>query len=128
MGIREAIYSRLSGFAGLTALVGTRIYPSRAPQNAVQPFLTYWCTSSIRASAFGADTGDVDGRWQIDAWGVNQTSVQAVAEQVRLALQRWRNAADPVVQDTLIENIFDLDDPAVDTRHAVVICQIFHKE
>ena len=37
MAIEELIFTRLSGFGGLTALVGTRIFPNRMPQDVIFP-------------------------------------------------------------------------------------------
>jgi hypothetical protein len=42
-----ALFSRLSSFAGLKALIGTRIYPAPAPQNAAYPLVTYQEVSRV---------------------------------------------------------------------------------
>lgn len=88
--LEEALYARLSGFAGLSALVGSRIYPLRAPQTAALPLVVFQRISTIRWSAFGSDTGLARPRIQVTAWATTAMAAKSVKEQVRAALQRWR--------------------------------------
>ena len=120
MTIEAVLFTRLSTFAGLAALVSTRVYPLAAPQNVVLPYLTYRRVSSVRTSAFGADTNNVTERFQIDVWAASFASARNVAEQVTLAMQRWRNTTGTVVDDTFIENQIDLYEPETDTFHIAV--------
>lgn len=41
MSIEAEIYTKLSGTASITALVGTRIYPTLAPEGVTGDFITY---------------------------------------------------------------------------------------
>ena len=68
MTIQSEIYSRLSGYAALTAIVGTRICPIRLPQNTSFPAVTFQIISANRPSAFSSDTGDVQYRIQVDIY------------------------------------------------------------
>ncbi len=108
--IEETIFSRLSTFAGLTALIGAppncRVYPHElAPENALFPYVTYSLISAPREIAMGADPGLVRSRWQFDAWGLDPDDARDVAEQLRKALERWRGAGSgTTVQDTFIDN------------------------
>ena len=56
----------------------------------------------------GSDTGLARARIQVDGWAKSYDEVRAVAEQVRLALQRWSNSVGTVVQDIYILNELDL--------------------
>jgi len=57
--IGAAIYGILSGATGVTNLIGTRIYPDIAPQNAAYPFVLY--------SIEGTDPSDTkDGASSLD--------------------------------------------------------------
>jgi hypothetical protein len=49
------INQTLQASSGLTALVGTRVYPEFAPQNAVYPMVIYGLISSPDRNAVGAD-------------------------------------------------------------------------
>ena len=128
MTIEAVLFTRLSTFAGLAALVSTRVYPLAAPQNVVLPYLTYRRVSSVRTSAFGSDTNNVTARFQIDVWAASFASARNVAEQVTLAMQRWRNTTGTVVDDTFIENQIDLYEPEIDTFHIAVDIRTHYRE
>lgn len=97
--LEEAVYSRLSGFAGLTALVSTRISPVEIPQDAALPAVVYQRISGIRNYAMGNQTPLVRARIQVTSWAESYSGVKAVAEQVRLALSNWHGTAAGVTID-----------------------------
>ena len=109
MSMADALYSRLSGFAGLSALVAARVYPLRAPQGAALPYVTFQRVHAERESAMGVDVGVVHARIQVSAWGKTFTEAEAVKEQVRAALQRWSGtAAGVVVLDSFVVSEIEL--------------------
>ena len=86
----EHIFSRLSGFAGITAIVSTGIYPIRIPDGQALPALTYLRVSSRRVeSMLGGTTALCFARFQFDCWARKYSTAKALAEQVRLALQGY---------------------------------------
>lgn len=113
--VEEALYARLTTYAGLTALISTRVYDAQTvPQNPALPFVAYRRVSTRRHSAMGADSGLVVARFQVDAFDDDYTDVKAVADQVRLALQRWSGTVASVeILDSFIEDqrdhAFELD-------------------
>jgi hypothetical protein len=124
--IHEALFSRLSGYAGLTALVGARIYPRLLPQNPTYPAVTYDRISAERQSAMGSDSGLVSGRWQVSSWGKTYTDARDIAEQVRKALQRYRGTSSgTVIQDIFIESENDLPPELVDGEAVFQIASDF---
>lgn len=103
MTVEAEIYTRLTGFAGLSALVSTRIYPNTIEQNATLPAIVYRRVSAERISAMGDDTGTVRTRYQFDVYDDQYTDgLRPVVEQLRKALQRHTG--------TLIEHIFVLNE------------------
>lgn len=133
MSIRSQIYSRLSGYAGLTALVSTRIYPALIPQGAAMPAVTFTLVSATRPSAFGSDPGRVRARFQVDCWSdqaAGSTSgADLVAEQVRAALQRWRTSSgSPEIFDSFIENSFETYEPETKIHRVSIDIIIWHGE
>ena len=122
--IEDAIYTQLSGFAGLSALVGTRIHPGELPEdtNVGESFLdsvVYFPISGERISAMGVDTGLVRERFQFDGWSRTYDGANAVREQLRLALQRWRGTvATVVIQDTFILSRHYRFDPVAELHGA----------
>jgi len=105
--LEEALYSRLSGFAALTNLVGLRIYPLEAPQDSPRPHVVYTRDITETISAFGSDTGNVKVVMEISAWATTYDSALAICKQIKAALQRWSGTYDSVViQDTFIDTEF----------------------
>ena len=136
MTVEAEIKTRLSGFAGLSALISDRIYPVTLPQNVEMPAVSYRRVSAERVSAMGADTGLVRARFQFDCWSGEHENgdsgtfdeAKAVAKQVRLALQRWRNTSGTVVQDTFMIGDQDLHEHDTETYHAALDFEIFYEE
>lgn len=107
--LEEAVYSRVSTFAGFTALAGTRLYPSLAPQTPTYPFAVYQRVTAARTHAMGADTGLAEVLMQLTVWDRTLSGMLALARQVRLALQDWTGtAATVVVQRSFLDNEVDL--------------------
>lgn len=103
--IDEAIFSRLSGFAGLTAKVSSRIYPVMLPQNPVYPAVTHFSIGGGETiHAMNSDPGVARAQWQVSAWGITVIDARDVMEQVRLALSRFRGTLNgTVIQDILAD-------------------------
>lgn len=128
MTIHSEIYSRLSGYSGLTALVSTRIYPNLAPQNVTYPYVTFRQVSAVRESGFGADIDIIRTRIQLDAFAETHLSSRNIAAQIIAALQRWSNpSGTPEVIDVQIDN--DMDQFEIDPvlHHAIVDIITYHR-
>ena len=135
MTIEASIYTRLSTFAGLTALVGTRIYEDEAPMLCDSPVITYQLISAPREGyTMGTDGGMPRSRWEITSWaktvdgGLHGRDIaKAVIAQVILAMERWQDISAGV-QDVEIVTVYNKPrDPdtleygrAVDVRIAEV--------
>ena len=136
MTVEAEIFTRLKDFAGLSALVSDRIYPVTMPQEVEMPAVSYRRVSAERISAMGVDTGLVRARFQVDCWSGEHSDgtvgtfdeAKAVAKQVRLALQRWRNTSGTVVQDTFMKGEQDLHEHDTKTYHAALDFEIIYEE
>lgn len=124
--IEETLFTRMSTFAGLTALVGARIYPLILPQGVTYPAVTYQRISSEpRESCMVDDAGIVRSRFQITAWGDTFAGVRNIMEQVRQCLQRWTTSG---VQGTFLVGEYDLYDEVSLKYGAALDAQIIHEE
>lgn len=93
--LEEGLISYLSGYAGLTSLISTRVYGMRIPQSATLP-----CLSSQRVDTPRFTTHDSSGasgdlaspRFQFDAWAETEKEAKAITEQVRAALNGKRGS------------------------------------
>lgn len=87
--LEEGLASYLETYAGLVALIGDRVYPTRIPQGATLPCLTYQRISTPRVMTnddSGATGTLAHPRFQFDAWATTQKAAKAVTDQVRAAL------------------------------------------
>jgi len=86
MQLEEFLYSRLTGFAGLSALVSTRVSPMKSVQAAELP-----CTTFKRVGGGLDYTHDgaealTESFWQFDGWGSTFSSARDVAAAIVAAL------------------------------------------
>lgn len=95
--IEEALFTRLSGFGGLTALVGTRVFPLKLPPGTALPAVSFQLVDAQRDRLGGQDGSDRETRFQFDSWAGTYESAKAVAAQVVAALDRWSGTVAGVV-------------------------------
>ena len=110
------LYARLSGFAGLTALVSTRIYPGVVPQEQVEPAVAFVrIDEPEEVEAMGENADILETRFEVTSLGPTYDSCEAVHEQVRAACRRFRGTVGGLeITDTLLregEGPLALDDP-----------------
>ena len=127
--VEEALKTRLEGHAGLAALVGTRIYPVRRPQNATLPAVTYQKVGGLSEQTHGGASGLAASRFQFDVWAATYSSASAVAEQIRVALIGFRGTVDGVeIGGVLHRGDRDLPDPLTGMFHRSIDFAIWHSE
>lgn len=131
MTIEQDLFTRLSTYAGLTALVGTRVYPLILPQTEGGPALpavTYARVTEQREHAMGAhDPNIVVGYFQIDAWASSYSSAVAVRDQIVASLSRWSKDTGTVVDDVFVDSGSDLYEDDTETYHLIVAVRIFYR-
>lgn len=127
--LEEGLYTRLSGVAGLTALVSTRIFPQVMPEGTALPALVYARVSGVRVQNLANSSGVAHPRMQIDVIASSYSSAKAVAEQVRLALQdnsgTWGST---VVQHAIFLGDTDFFDDADGVHRVSLDFEIWHDE
>ena len=108
--IEEGLTAFLSANAGLTALIGGRVYANKLPQGVTLPALTYQRISSPRRHTHDSNgaTGTAHPRFQLDCWSTTYEGAKDIADALRSALNGYRGtmgAVDPVtVQSALIDD------------------------
>lgn len=118
------LFTRLSTYAGLAALVGSRIYPIIMPQGVTYPAVTYQrIATEPRESCMVEDVGWARARMQVTAWAETFSAARAIIEQVRGALQRWITTG---VQGCFIVAEYDLyDDEALKFGAAIDVHVVY---
>lgn len=92
MKAESVIHYRLTTFSGTQALVGTRVHPVLLPQEPVYPAIVYKRTESRRTEGEYSDPGMAFVRIQVTCFSKDYVEVKALAEQIRLALERYGSA------------------------------------
>lgn len=129
MGIEAHIYTRMSGFAGLTALVGTRISPNKLGQHTDLPAISYRRVASERPSNMAADIGIVRSRYQFDIWADSYDGMIAVKEQVIDCWQRYEGTQNSteIIQAFIMLDM-DMYEDESRVHHGIVDVEINYRE
>lgn len=96
------LFNRLIGFPGVASLVGSRIFPLKMAPDTKLPAITYQRISGERVLSMDKDSGLAHPRIQFDAWGNSYAEVKKLAEQVRLALEGYRDMTSTVMINGVI--------------------------
>jgi len=128
VAVEDAIYSRASGHAGLSALISTRIYPGLAPQDVTLPAVVYQRVSSVPESLLTADTDVIRDRFQFTVLASSYESAVNVGIQIRSALQRWQGIESSVtIEDSYLLNEIDLYEDETEVFQKVIDFEILHR-
>lgn len=98
MSIEARLYAALTGHAGLSALVGTRVYPIQLPQVPTLPAVTYLRISTVPVQHRQNQTPTYSqARFQLDGWAAGFDAMIALRKQIRLAMGTFGSTSSPTV-------------------------------
>lgn len=107
--IREAVVSRLAATSGVASLVGTRIHHFKLPQAAILPAVSYSVASRSYGRTLLGPNGMSAARVRISAWSTTESQADALAQEIRGALDGFRGPVGQVViTETVLESETDL--------------------
>lgn len=93
MSAETELYAVLSGAAGLTALVGTRIYPDAIPEDATLPAVVYARAGTEPVLSVSGQKFAETARLTVSAWAKTRTAAAAAGDQIEAALlAAWQPA------------------------------------
>ncbi len=93
MSAESALYSALSGASGLTALVGTRIYPDVIPEDADLPAVVTARQGTEPVIGIGGAKFGEFAQMIVSAWAPTRTLAESVGDQIAEALRVAGNPA-----------------------------------
>lgn len=98
MSLDSAIYGKLTGTAGISNLVSTRVYPVLAPAGASMPAITYQRISTVEYTSHDGPSGLVRARYEIVAWSSTNVAARTLADLIRVTLDctAWVQSSDTV--------------------------------
>jgi hypothetical protein len=100
--IESALRTRALSVAAVSALIGTRMYPGKLPQDPTYPAVTYTRISGPRLYSHQGATGLAEGRFQFDCWAASYSAAKSTAAAVRESLEGFRGT----VGSDVIASIF----------------------
>ena len=107
--IETAIVYILGEDVGVSAIVGTKIYPMVVPQNAVMPAITYQKISGQWQIQMDGPHNMSEERFQINCWASTYGGAKALCEAVRDVLNGYDSAVNVVDFHVMtLENEMDL--------------------
>lgn len=79
----ERLYAIIAGAPAVAAIVGTQVYPMRAPQTVRAPFVVFTVVDEAPVNSLGGHTtGRTQARVQVDAWSPSDVQAWQLAEAV----------------------------------------------
>jgi len=84
-----ALYTYLSTYAGLSAIIGTRIYPDTLPQNVAYPAATYQYVDDDEIDTFEQPNTLISPTYQFDSYAKTRAVADSIADQLRLAFKNY---------------------------------------
>jgi len=89
MGVAVFIFNRLTEDATVSGLVGTKVYPDKAPQDQVAPYVIYQTLFvDPKDTKDGASELDFE-NVQIDCYSTSRDEAETLAEAVRTSIDRF---------------------------------------
>lgn len=127
--VEESLFSRLSGYAGLTALIGSgsscRAWPWVLRESCTLPALVWDEVAGEYHSTFAASPTLKRARYQVSAWAETSAGAAAVRAQVVAALRDYVGGA---ILATRILSSMSLREPETGWYQASVDVELWHDE
>ena len=112
----KAIYTILTEDAGVSTIVGNKVYPQIAAQGAAFPFVVYVLQDNSPSDTKSGPSTLDEVRYDIVAAAETYTELSSLTERIRLALDRYTGTISGVVIDSIQFIDLDVDnDPATET-------------
>lgn len=121
----EALYSYLAEHAGVKALCAERIYPLRAPDAAVMPYIVYRRVSSNHVASHSGNSGLSNPRFQLDCYAEDYLQAKQLAEQCVSALHGHKGGN---IQAAFVEDENDLIETDTNYYRVAVDVKLWHTE
>jgi hypothetical protein len=126
MSIESALVTRLRAHAGLTAIIGGRVYGDVLPENATIPAIVYQRISTqYSKNAYGRNVGLYRPRFQLAIWATTKAVTIDAGLQIVDALDGHR---DGTIGMATIEDTLDLYDAGASLYRRIVDVFLWHHD
>lgn len=82
MSIEAAVFSRITSDPAIAALIGTRLYPDRAPDAALKPYAIYQRISTVRNLTHDNADTPITVRMAVDCYAETRQQSREIADAV----------------------------------------------
>jgi len=119
--IDDAFYSVITTNAGVSAVMGTRLYPNQAPPNPTEPYATYVAVTDGTVVSLTGASGLGSVTFQVDVWAHDSRDAKSVAELIRIALvDHVGTTAGETITDVMCgQRSDDLDDEGIGAQQGI---------
>lgn len=90
--IESDLYNHLKNDANVSALVATRIYPLKAPQDVQTPYLIYNEIIGKQKQCIEGGVYQEEIRFQVDCWSMKYSEIKQLKEAVTSALIGFKSS------------------------------------
>ena len=130
--IESVLFTRLTGFAGLTALINKRVYPLVMPQaeglEKKLPCIVYQKISSVPVYSHDGDMLLTEARIQFSCYAKTYAAVKALEAQMRLALSGYSDhTLTPSIDAVFLNVAIDRYDSDIETFWVIMDFKVLHK-
>ena len=124
-----ALINRALADSAVAALVSTRIYLSRAPEQPVMPFIVFYRIAATRHHAMNGASGLVKLRVQASIFSKTMKEALSIGDALRLSFDDFIGDINSVtVQAILLESEFESYEPQVDVKSIIQQYQVWAAE
>jgi len=117
----KVLYTKLSNIAGISDLVGDRVYPMLPGIDEPTPFIVYGKVSKLPTNKMQQTSDLRHTRIQVDVYADDYDSALAVRDLVIPAMERWSDSGtNPIIADTFLENEIDLYEDQTKQVHIAI--------
>jgi hypothetical protein len=125
--IEDFIYYRLANTSAVSAIVGSRIYRLKMPDNPTLPAITFETTVGDFIESFEGSSGLRNPVMRIHCWATTAGVAQDLAEKVRVAMHGYRGTySDRVIQNILEWSTMELFDHEIEIFHVAATCRVWY--
>lgn len=128
--IEEALTAYLKADPGVSAIVGTRIYPRKMPQAGQMPALVYTRIVGLHEKSLTGSSGLAQASYQLDCNALDYATTRRLAEALRMALDCQLGVWSGIqVQTSMITGDFDASyEDVVEVYRAIIEAEIWYEE
>ncbi len=129
MSFYSALFTYLQTQAGLTNLVGIRMYPVRLPQKPTLPALVIEKIAKPRVYSQSGDSNLANPTYQFDCWAKTHEDAVALQAELDLALSGFKGTMETTeVGAAFILNVIDDFEPDTALYRQIVDVEFWHKD